>query len=1212
MRVENRKIQEKVEMHGLKFEILEFQIAIRYCRIKKINNKRTTMSSLIKKVFTFAVVAMVALSVAVPAGSANAQSAAELQAMINSLLAQIQALQAQLAYSQGGQTGGISGIPAGFTFTKNLQVGMTGTDVMYLQKLLNSDAMTQVAASGAGSPGNETQYFGPATRSGVIKFQNKYASEILAPVGLTAGTGYFGPGTRAKANMLLAAVPVSTPTPVVSPTPTMSPGATPTPTTSPMVSPSAGNSLKVTLASDTPAGASVADAGNANMTKLYLTAGSQEVSVSSLYVTRYGLTSNSDLENIKILDEAGMKVGSIGTLNTNNKAQITFSPALAIAANTTKTYYVRAGIADGTSGGKTVSLGIGAASDIVAGSATVEGSFPVKGNDFTVVALAIGGVDVKEDGAVTDSTPDVGDVDVIVNTFKIVVDSTEAVTVDSITVMESGSASLSDSKNVELYDVTNSVSLGTAQWNADGKAHFAGLNMKLDKGDTRRLRVQLDIIGGTGLQVNADLMDGDDVLMSVKGDTYGFYITPDGNDATFWTDTNNGLGNAEQTINSGAVTVVKSTSTPATGNIAQADDQTVAVFDLVVQGEEVKITSTRISFNLVTMTEGEVTNIKLLDKDGNLIAGPKDMNTTDVTGADSTTFEGSATFTDTIIFPVGTNQIKVVADIATDTSASDTIAASFADADTDLTITGMESNNTITATPGAAEVTGNVQTVKAGDLDLISLAQPPVQSIAKGVSDFVFSLVSLDASASGEDAQVTSLTVSDVTSSGAVPADLDNIEIWADLTAENSSRGDGYETRVAGPDFLDSTTVGGDDTIAFTLTQSITVPKGSAVKLAVIADLASNATGTVGTDTHTITISAATVTGKATGNDIVEDASGSGQAMTIQTSGTLTTSVDSSSPKDMLVTSGSTDVTIAVFRFAADAVESLDLDDIDFRISGAYKISTFKFYKGSGSTPVKSIPGLVGSSTTAQSLNVPFDDNTFIVPASGNEKLTIKADFFSTTNATADNNLDVEVTMLNADTTGKSSGNSGGTLTDATDRVANNHSFFMSYPTVTGNSSSPSGDLQASSSALLAIFDVKAGSNEDVTFQNGDGNTLTISVSQTMTDSDGLLNAYTLKDEDGTTLDTTAAGAAGTEDSSVTVQFDFSTADFTVSAGLARKLYVYSSTMEFEDDGDTIQVWLDDDTATNIDWGINQLGSYNHADKIFKNDIFGGSFVNPS
>ncbi|MDP2930561.1 MAG: peptidoglycan DD-metalloendopeptidase family protein [bacterium] len=81
--------------------------------------------------------------------------------------------------------------PVGSTvvvLTRNLYQGISGEDVRTLQKLLNANGYA-VASIGAGSPGNETIYFGPATEAAVIRFQ--------IARGISPAMGYVGPITRA-------------------------------------------------------------------------------------------------------------------------------------------------------------------------------------------------------------------------------------------------------------------------------------------------------------------------------------------------------------------------------------------------------------------------------------------------------------------------------------------------------------------------------------------------------------------------------------------------------------------------------------------------------------------------------------------------------------------------------------------------------------------------------------------------------------------------------------------------------------------------------------------------------------------------------------------------------------------------------------------------------------------------------------------------------
>ncbi len=75
-----------------------------------------------------------------------------------------------------------------YTFARDLVAGSRGGDVRSLQQFLNSQG-ARVSASGPGSPGNETAYFGKATKAALIAWQTTN--------GVTPSIGYFGPKSRA-------------------------------------------------------------------------------------------------------------------------------------------------------------------------------------------------------------------------------------------------------------------------------------------------------------------------------------------------------------------------------------------------------------------------------------------------------------------------------------------------------------------------------------------------------------------------------------------------------------------------------------------------------------------------------------------------------------------------------------------------------------------------------------------------------------------------------------------------------------------------------------------------------------------------------------------------------------------------------------------------------------------------------------------------------
>ncbi len=88
---------------------------------------------------------------------------------------------------------------ASYKFNRSLKQGMSGTDVKQLQIFLNAQGFI-VSNTGGGSLGHETTYFGPATKSALMRFQSAHSKEILEPQGLAFPTGFFGEGTRGVVN----------------------------------------------------------------------------------------------------------------------------------------------------------------------------------------------------------------------------------------------------------------------------------------------------------------------------------------------------------------------------------------------------------------------------------------------------------------------------------------------------------------------------------------------------------------------------------------------------------------------------------------------------------------------------------------------------------------------------------------------------------------------------------------------------------------------------------------------------------------------------------------------------------------------------------------------------------------------------------------------------------------------------------------------------
>ena len=239
--------------------------------------------------------AMTVIATAMPVATAQAQSVSSMQAQIAALLTQIQQLQAILDSQDVAEI-------CPYTWNRTLNMGSTGTDVRTLQKFLNSHPDTRVSAIGAGSQGFETSYYGPLTGAAVAKFQNKYKSSILTPIGLTTPTTFFGNSTKAKMNSLCDTTP--TPTPPTTPTTPTNPS---TPTTPVSVLQGEGDldTFEIETADDDTIAEAAADAPIALLT---LEANNGDIEISRMDISLVADTANDERDPWDVFEDVSLWV----------------------------------------------------------------------------------------------------------------------------------------------------------------------------------------------------------------------------------------------------------------------------------------------------------------------------------------------------------------------------------------------------------------------------------------------------------------------------------------------------------------------------------------------------------------------------------------------------------------------------------------------------------------------------------------------------------------------------------------------------------------------------------------------------------------------------------------------------------------------------------------------------------------------------------------
>lgn len=1089
----------------------------------------------------------------------KAATVEELTAQIASLLATISSLQAQLAGMTGGTTTG--GTTTGsYNFTMNHKMGDQGGEVMDIQKFLNANGFA-VAATGAGSPGNESSYFGSKTKAAVIAWQNANAASVLTPVGLTAGTGYWGASSRAYANTMGGGTTTTTPT---------------------------GTGVTVSAAAQPANGLAVTNAARVPFTKFVVTNNSGVAqTINSVTVERGGLADDAAFSSIVLLDANGIQLGNSRVINSVHQANI--GEAVTLNAGESRTFTVAANMGSNLSSyaGQVASFSVVAVNT----TATVAGSLPITGAAHTINAsLSIGSVTAArgvEDPNGT-ATKEIGTTGYAFTAVKFTAGSAENVRLNSIRFDQSGSASDTDINNVMAYVDGTAYSPVIS---GDSFTFNFGSGIVINEGLSKEVVVKADIIGGTNRTVVFDVYKLTDV--NVTGETYGYGVTP--TVGTGWSSSSPVYDASVVTISAGTFnSVSKSSAAPAANIAIQTSDQILGAFSVDIKGEPITVQTLGMTATIGGGPVGtDLDNVTLVDQNGTVLAGPVDASG-DATG--DLSFSG-------VSFPTGVTTVYVKGYLDSTFGAADTIVMSTTPSTDWSDATGDVTGDSVSLPSSTA--TANTMTVQAATLSATTLTQPAARSVTPGTTDFVWATASLDAANSGEDVRVTAVVVEDTISTAGEGTEFDNVEIWANLSGgstADSVRGDRFETRVADAEQMTGSGTG-DHTLSITLDTHVVVPKNTAVEIAVVGDLSSAASAS---DVHTVSLDTSsgdvTAVGAVSGTTVSVTPTGDGQSMTVEANGTLTVSIDTSTPVTGIVLDSTAEQTSAVFRLAANNVEDLDVDSIKLTSDGSDNaVSKYVLYNGS-----TKLGEVTGGGDTAELF---LTDGTLTVPADGYVLVTVKVVMNDVDGTQITNGNTVVTTVAAAgdiDTTGADSGAAVDSTQTSVD--GNTLTLYEAYPTIAFDSTT-AGSVTLSASQRVASLVVTNNGTKDITFQSGDSDLLSIQVQVVGDDTDTGNETITLKDQYGTTLDTgTINSASGTTQ----IDFDMSsvgaTVGTTIPAGASRTFTIDADTSDLEDTGDLIQIWLDD-TAADVTFGIDGSGAYAEGDVVNRGDTYGPAYT---
>ncbi len=895
-----------------------------------------------------------------------------------------------------------------------------------------------------------------------------------------------------------------------------------------------GGDITVSLSSSTPAGMTLPGRTNAvELMSFNVKAGAEAAELNSVTLKMIGAGATSNIANVYLYN-GDERLTEARSVNSSTR-QVTFSNLnLAVGAGDDVTLTVRAEIAVAQTASDTIGFEISEDTDVVA-SGDVGGSFPVSGNIFTMSGSDAGWLEVDKSGSIIN--PTLGEQDAVIGTFKVTTNS-EAASVQSVTLKVDNA---SDHSNFWLWDGTVALAEGS---NVSGDLVMFDLSSSpfaIDEGSSNIFSVSADVGGQSADTVKVYVDNRVDIV--AEGGDFGFGMCVDTGSTSCTSSAAVGSydgssctsasGNCSySTIQGGELTLVG--NGPSAGDIqvngkdqvllnfsmSAAQDVTIKDLDVIVGGEDdgngLPFTPGDDSGSdndglINTNGEGNLTDIKIINADtGAVIMGPLELDCVTTTcGADGTN-DGTQTidFTDDFSLSGGeTLNLAITADVDNNVTSGTDFGAK-------IDISGLSAEDvngdalTTSDIVPSGDIQGFAQEANAASLVVALASTPGDVTTVRGTDNVHVQSFNFTAG-DGGDVLVNTIQVSvysaDVATFGI--GDETNVDVndFIESCVLTDSAGvvlDGPETPVSTGETMDFNNV------------DWTVHSGESKVLKVACSFANPSTGS---DADAFAFDLAdlsedVVAEDEDGNDVDPTTDGPNgtttptNVVTVNASGTLTVSADSSTPSADLLLTSTNDNHVASYRFTA-ANEGFNVnvltfseeqaeDDTNSTNSTAYTnnlgMVTIEYPKADGSTGSKTV-SVTGNEAKFSALDMYVAPNDpGVVDVFVNVPLTARDSGGSaTSNEKVRMGLFVDTT--NDDNYKAVGAGSGTTLDDddqgaigddayATDGIA---TFVVreTKPTITLSSSSPSGAKVPGDQEALR-FNVAASANEDLVFKN--------------------------------------------------------------------------------------------------------------------------------